>query len=77
VPLRLAITDAVDDPQLLAALPGGGRLWQDRLAGKLLAIAAQGADSPWHPYIQVRGMGCSHTFLNTFLLDAHTHSGRN
>ncbi|KAI8470957.1 MAG: hypothetical protein J3K34DRAFT_508523 [Monoraphidium minutum] len=62
VPLRLAVTDAVDDPALLAAMPGGGRLWQDRLVSKLpaldrlvsklLALVEEGPSSPWHPYIQ-------------------------
>lgn len=55
VPLRLAITDSLEsEPQIAAALPGGGRLWQDRLASKLLRLVAEGEASAWHPYIQVR-----------------------
>jgi hypothetical protein len=54
VPLRLALTDTPDeaDAAALDALPGGGRLWQDRLASKLLRLAAQGDAGPWAPYLQ-------------------------
>ncbi|KAF8070869.1 SDG40 [Scenedesmus sp. PABB004] len=51
VPLRLAITDAMDAQQR-RQLPGEGELWQDRLVAALLQQVAAGAASPWAPYVR-------------------------
>eukprot|EP00878_Enallax_costatus_P035835 GHUV01040071.1.p1 GENE.GHUV01040071.1~~GHUV01040071.1.p1 ORF type:complete len:342 (+),score=73.07 GHUV01040071.1:794-1819(+) len=51
VPLRLAITDVMEDKQR-SELVGQGALWQDRLVAKLLHEVQLGKQSAWYPYIR-------------------------
>ncbi|KAL4428352.1 hypothetical protein ABPG75_002441 [Micractinium tetrahymenae] len=53
IPLRLAITDAVDEED--EASEEAQQPWSVRLAGRLLCMLAEGAGSasPWQPYLQV------------------------
>lgn len=52
VPLRLAITDQLDEGDSSSSAEAE-QPWSVRLAGRLLRLAAQGGACPWAPYLAV------------------------
>lgn len=59
IPLRLAITDQVDEEEEgEAAQQEREQPWSVRLAGCLLAKAAEGDACPWAPYLAVSDPSC-------------------